>query len=61
MWLINVSEPKRLDRQLQQTAEDVVAEFPDICDRRVKNHAKGYIETWNGFKLHVDVNDTGLR
>jgi len=26
----------------------------------VKKNAKGYTETWNGFKLHVDVKDTGL-
>jgi len=53
-------EPKRLDRQLQQTAEEAVAELPKVCDRGVKKNAKGYIEAWNGFKLHVDVNDTGL-
>ena len=53
-------EPKRLDRQLQLTAEEAVAELSTICDRGVKKNAKGYTETWNGFKLHVDVNDTGL-
>jgi hypothetical protein len=26
----------------------------------VKKNAKGYAETWNGFKLHVDINDIGL-
>jgi len=53
-------EPKRLERQLQQTAEEAVAELPRVCDRGVKKNAKGYTETWNGFKLHVDVNDTGI-
>ena len=45
---------------MQQTAEEAVAELPKVCDRGVKKNAKGYTETWNGFKLHVDVNDTGL-
>jgi len=53
-------EPKRLDRQLHQTAEEAVAELPSVCDRGVKKNAKGYTETWNGFKLHVDVNDIGI-
>jgi hypothetical protein len=53
-------ELKRLDVQLQQTAAEAVAHLPTICDRGVKKNAKGYTETWNGFKLHVDVNDIGL-
>ena len=28
--------------------------------RGVKKNAKGYLHAWNGFKLHVDVNDLGL-
>ena len=53
-------ELKRLDRQLQQTGDEAVVDLPTVCDRGVKKNAKGYIETWNGFKLHVDVNDAGL-
>lgn len=45
---------------MQQTAEEAVAELPSVCDRGVKKNAKGYTETWSGFKLHVDVNDTGI-
>ena len=26
----------------------------------MKKNSKGHIETWNGFKLHADVNDIGL-
>lgn len=53
-------EPKRLERQLLQTAEESIAELPSACDRGVKKNAKGYTETWNGFKLHVDVNEMGI-
>jgi hypothetical protein len=53
-------ELKRLERQLQQSALEAIAELPNVCDRGVKRNAKGYQETWNGFKLHADVNDTML-
>jgi hypothetical protein len=54
------AEPKRLDTQLNQTALEAIALLPKGCDRGVKKNAKGYTETWNGFKLHLDVNDYGL-
>ena len=53
-------EPKRLDVQRTQSAKEAIAELPTVCDRGVKKNAKGYTETWNGFKLHIDVNDCGL-
>ena len=53
-------ELKRLDLQCLQTAEKALAELPKACDRGVKRNAKGYTETWNGYKLHLDVNDCGL-
>jgi hypothetical protein len=53
-------EPKRLDAQRKQTAEDALAQLPKVCDRGVKRNAKGYTEAWNGYKLHLDVNDCGL-
>jgi transposase len=58
-----VREPlpdKRLDQQVTQTAEEALQELPVRCDRGTKKNAKGYKESWNGYKLHLDVNDTGL-
>jgi hypothetical protein len=54
------AEPKRLDIQLKQSALESIALLPKGCDRGIKKNAKGYTETWNGFKLHLDVNDCGL-
>jgi hypothetical protein len=54
------AEPKRLDLQRSQTAEEALAQLPKVCDRGVKKNAQGYMETWNGYKLHLDVNDCGL-
>jgi len=47
----------RIERQMSMTVDDMVAELPMLCDRGVKRNSKGYTETWNGFKLHVDGGD----
>lgn len=54
------AEPKRLDVQRNQSALEAIALLSSVCDRGVKKNAKGYTETWNGFKLHIDVNDCCL-
>ncbi|MBU4154003.1 MAG: transposase [Proteobacteria bacterium] len=51
---------KRLDRQVQQSAEEAIQELPISCDRGTKKNAKGYKTSWNGYKLHLDINDAGL-
>jgi len=51
---------KRLDRQARQTADEAISELPVVCDRGTKKNAKGYKTSWNGYKLHLDVNDIGL-
>jgi hypothetical protein len=53
-------EPKRLDVQQGQSALEAIALLPKACDRGTKKNAKGYKESWNGFKLHLDVNDFGV-
>lgn len=54
------AEPKRLEAQRSQSAPEAIALLPKVCDRGTKKNAKGYTESWNGFKLHLDVNDFGL-
>jgi Transposase DDE domain/Transposase domain (DUF772) len=51
---------KRLDRQVHQSAEEAIGELPTACDRGTKQNAKGYKTSWNGYKLHLDINDIGL-
>jgi transposase len=53
-------EEKRLDRQVSQSAEEAISELPILCDRGTKKNAKGYKTSWNGYKLHLDINDVGL-
>ena len=51
---------KRLHRQVVLSVEEAVQELPKQCDRGTKKNSKGYKTSWNGYKLHLDVNDTGL-
>ena len=42
------------------TVPEMIAELPMACDRGTKVNSKGYIETWNGFKFHVDSADGSI-
>lgn len=37
--------------------EEMLADLPHACDRGTKTNSKGYKESWNGYKLHIDVAD----
>lgn len=54
------AEEKRLDRQVNQSAEEAIRELPVKCDRGTKKDAKGYKVSWKGYKLHLDIHDVGL-
>lgn len=50
--------PTRLERQASgMPLEEMLADLPAGCDRGCKKNSKGYIETWMGYKLHVDWAD----
>jgi len=53
-------DEKRLEKQRDQSIEEALEEVPTLCDVGTKKNAKGYKETWIGYKLHADVNDCGL-
>lgn len=53
-------EPTRLQRQGSMTLEELLADLPTVCDTGVKRNAKGYKESWNGYKLHIDAIDGGI-
>lgn len=50
----------RLHRQTRQCSPDALGELPAACDVGCKKNAQGYIETWRGYKLHIDTADCGL-
>jgi hypothetical protein len=50
-------EPRRLERQLSQTLEQMVADLPTHCSIGTKRNAKGHTTSWVGYKLHIDTAD----
>jgi hypothetical protein len=48
-------EPTRLERQITQNLDQMLADLPTACDVGSKKNSKGYKETWIGYKLHLDV------
>jgi len=53
-------EETRLNKQVNQTAKEALKDIPTVCDIGSKTNAKGYKETWRGYKFHLDTNDCGL-
>ncbi|MCK5380446.1 MAG: transposase [Candidatus Latescibacteria bacterium] len=50
-------EPTRIERQKTMSLEEMLEDLPQTCDRGTKTNSKGYKESWNGYKLHIDVAD----
>ncbi len=52
-------EPTRLERQPRDgmTAAEMADGLPKACDTGTKRNAKGYRESWRGYKLHIDAAD----
>ena len=57
---VRSKEPRRLERQLTQPLERMLAELPTSCDVGTKRNAKGHSESWIGYKLHIDAADGGV-
>lgn len=50
----------RLQRQLTQSVEQALSELPRVCDVGTKTNAKGFKQSWVGWKSHIDWTDGGL-
>ena len=57
---LRAKEPRRLQRQASMTLEQMLEDLPKVCDTGVKRNAKGYQESWTGYKLHIDAIDGGI-
>ena len=44
-------EPSRLPRQQQMTLAEMLDDLPQACDVGTKRNAKGYKESWIGYKI----------
>ncbi len=52
-----VPDTTRLERQLERTLNENLADLPRICDWGTKKNSKGKKQIWRGYKLHLDVAD----
>ncbi|NGX38027.1 MAG: hypothetical protein K1000chlam2_01196 [Chlamydiae bacterium] len=55
-----MKKPTRVQKQLNMTLEQMLKDLPIACDRGSKKNSQGYIETWTGYKLHIDTADNGI-
>lgn len=49
--------PTRLQRQLERSLDENLADLPCVCDWGTKKNSKGKREFWRGYKLHLDTMD----
>ena len=42
------------------TLEEMLKDLPIACNRGSKKNSQGFIETWIGYKLHIDTADDGI-
>jgi len=51
----------RLQRQAEgMTVDEMRKDLPKACNVGTKKNAKGYKESWTGYKLHIDASDGGI-
>jgi hypothetical protein len=50
----------RIEKQINQTAEESLKELNTDCAYGCKKNSSGNIYFWKGYKLHLDVSDTGF-
>ena len=53
-------EPTRIERQRTMTFEEMLNDLPTGCDKGAKKDSKGNNMYWNGYKLHLDIIDSGI-
>ncbi len=53
-------EPGRLEQQANgMDLDEMLDALPKVCDHGAKKTAKGVLEAWRGYKLHIDTADCG--
>ena len=55
-----VKELTRLQKQGHMSLEEMLQDLPIACDRGSKKNSQGFVETWVGYKLHIDSTDGGI-
>jgi transposase len=51
---------KRIERQVRESPEESLKELDTACSYGRKKNSQGNIYFWQGYKLHLDVSDSGF-
>ena len=57
---VRLKEQKRLTRQLSMKSGKAFRELNTGCAWGCKKNSQGKVQTWKGYKLHLDVTDMGI-
>lgn len=53
--------PSRLETQAATMNLDaMLTDLPTACDKGCKKNSQGFVETWTGYKAHLDVSNDGI-
>jgi hypothetical protein len=47
----------RVQKQVNMNLEEMLRDLPIACNRGSKKNSQGFVETWIGYKLHIDTAD----
>jgi transposase len=50
----------RIEKQITQSADEALKELNTACAYGCKKNSSGNIYFWKGYKLHLDISDTGF-
>ena len=53
-------QPTGMERQITESASDSLKKLNTKCSFSCKKNSQGNISYWKGYKLHLDVSDTGF-
>jgi hypothetical protein len=53
-------ELSRMQKQQNMSLEEMLKELPTACNCGSKKNSQGFVETWIGYKLHIDTADRGI-
>jgi IS5 family transposase len=49
-----------LEKQVKQSAGDAIKELDTACAYGCKKNSQGNVDFWKGYKLHLDISDSGF-
>jgi transposase len=58
--VVPLKEPTVIEQQINRSARNSLSKLEKDCSWGCKKNSQGKVSWWKGYKLHLDVTDTGL-